>query len=127
MFLFYHNTVFSFIISAQHSDTYFTVFQTTLEGQLQSVLVDTSFGPSLQPRTGAIYGMDYDQNSGRLYFADRGENSIWRVPLDRLTPASDDREIFVENITAWDVAVDWINGYLYWTDDRYLVIIFRHM
>ena len=127
MFSSNHTTVFSFIISVQHSDMYFTVFQTTLEGQLQSVLVDTSFGPNLQPHTGAIYGMDYDQNSGYLYFADRGENSIWKVPLDRLTPSSDDREIFVENITAWGVAVDWINGYLYWTDDRYLLIISVHM
>lgn len=111
--------VFSLIFSAQRSG-YNTIIKSSLGGYIEPPLLDTSYGLYQQPTTGIIYGFDYDMNSDFLYYGDRGHQSIWKVPLVRLSSSSDDRILVVRNTTAWDLTVDWINGYLYWTDDRYV-------
>ena len=118
MFVF-SSIVFSLIFSAQRSG-YNTIIKSSLGGYVEPPVLDTSYGLYQQPTTGVIYGFDYDMNSEFLYYGDRGHQSIWKVPLVRLSSSSDDRILVVRNTTAWDLAVDWINGYLYWTDDRYV-------
>ena len=68
--------------------------------------------------SGVIYAMDYDPLEDMLYYGDRLSNSgIWRVSADRLTDLQDGRTLLVNNTTVWSMSYDWINGYLYWTDD----------
>ena len=94
------------------------VYTTRVDGEQIVRLLDTSYGPTSTPVTGLIYAMDFDLQRGVLYYGDRNGSSIWRVSLKRLTGASDDRQLVVEGATAWDMAYDWINDNLYWSDDR---------
>ena len=94
------------------------VYSTRVDGEQIIRLLDSSNGPASNPITGLIYGMDFDLQNRVLYYGDRNDSSIWSVSLERLTRASDGRQLLVEGVTAWGVAYDWENRYLYWTDDR---------
>ena len=92
--------------------------QSRTDGQLVATLVDTSHGPSSSIVTGLIYAMEYDLETGTLYYGDRNTSTLWKVPLQRLTSSQDDRTLVYSGISAWGMAYDWINHYMYWTDDR---------
>ena len=94
------------------------VYSTRVDGEQIIRLLDSSNGPASNPITGLIYAMDFDLQNGVLYYGDRNGSSIWSVSLERLTGASDGRQLLVEGVTAWGMAYDWENRYLYWTDDR---------
>lgn len=66
---------------------------------------------------GNIYAMDFDLVNNVVYYGDRNASSIWKVSINRLTPLQDDRTLILSNATAWDISYDWMNGYIYWTDD----------
>ena len=98
-----------------------TILETRLDGYHFSTLLDTSYGPVNDPVvTGLIYAMDYDLSDGIVYYGDRNSSTLWQVPLQRLTSSQDDRKLLLSGVTAWDMAYDWIHGYIYWTDDRYI-------
>ncbi len=92
-----------------------SVLKTSVDGTEIATIADTSFGTLA---TGLIYAMDYDLDSGLLYFADRNTSTLWSVPLERLTSSQDGRILVLEGVKAWGLSYDWVNGYLYWTDDR---------
>ncbi len=98
-----------------------SVLKTFVDGMEISTIADTSYGigSNVIP-TGLIYAMDYDLDEGVLYFADRNSSTLWRVPLERLTSSQDGRTKVLEEgveVNAWGLSYDWVNGYLYWTDD----------
>lgn len=66
---------------------------------------------------GIIYGIDFDRDNNVIYYGDRNNTSIWSVSIDRITNLDDGRFLLVSNTTVWGIAYDWINGFLYWTDD----------
>ena len=90
--------------------------QSSTDGQLEATLVDTSHGNSMF--TGLIYAMQYDPETETVYYGDRNTSTLWKVPLQRLTSSQDDRMLLYNGTTVWGMAYDWINHYLYWTDDR---------
>ena len=61
--------------------------------------------------------MDFDTVNNVLYYGDRNSTSIWRVSSQRLTDLQDGRTELVINTTVWSLSYDWINQYIYWTDD----------
>lgn len=68
-----------------------TVFTADVSGRAFSRLVDVNSDED--PPTGAIYGMEYDLQTGVLVYADRDDKSLWRVPLQRIIMATDLREV----------------------------------
>lgn len=94
-----------------------TVLQSTVSGLHTATLVDTFYNPVSPTGTGIIYAMDYNLEQEILYFVDRNSSTLWNVSLYRLTSSRDDRALMLEGVNAWEMAYDWINGYLYWTDD----------
>ena len=66
---------------------------------------------------GLIYGMDFSAVDGVMYYGDRNKMSIWQVSVNRLSSLMDDRKMLLGNTSVYDMSYDWINGYLYWTDD----------
>lgn len=67
---------------------------------------------------GMIFGIDYDPVHSRLFYGDRDSAAIWTVSVTRVSSVRDDRSLVVANASVWDLTYDWLNGYLYWTDDR---------
>lgn len=92
-----------------------SILKTSVDGTEIETVADTSNGADI---TGLIYAMDYDLERGVLYFADRNSSTLWSVRLKRLTSSQDDRTPILEQVSAWGMSYDWVNGYLYWTDDR---------
>ena len=73
--------------------------------------------PPLSP-LGQVYALDYDQDRSLVFFGDRDSCTVWRVPLNRVHPGEDGRELLFSGVCAWDLAFDWISGSIYWSDDR---------
>lgn len=92
-----------------------TVRELSPEGELLSTYVGKEFD-SNQDNTGVIIGMDADVTAGYLYFGDRNNTGLYRVKLED-NVNSDNREIVVSNVIIWGVAYDWVNQYVYWTED----------
>ena len=92
-----------------------SILETSVDGTELVTLVDTSSGILA---TGLIYAMDYDLEAGLLYFADRNSSTLWSAPLERLSSSQDNRVMLLDEVNAWGLSYDWLNGYLYWTDDR---------
>ena len=68
-----------------------TVFTADLSGTALSRLVDVNNNED--PSTGLIYGMEYDLVDQVLFYADRTNAQIWKVPLQRLIRATDLRQV----------------------------------
>ena len=64
--------------------------------------------------------MDFDA-SNYLYYGDRNSSSIWKITVNGVLLR--DRIEIIENTSVWSLAYDWINNDLYWSDDRYLVVL----
>ena len=96
------------------------MLQSSTDGLLRATLVDTSHGiePSTSIVTGLIYAMEYDPETGTVYYGDRNTSTLWKVSLRRLTSSQDDRMLLYSGVTIWGMTYDWINHHLYWTDDR---------
>lgn len=69
--------------------------------------------------------MDFDLENNVIYYGDRNSSYIWRVSIDRVSSLQDDRTLIATNATVWSMSYDWINGYLYWTDDMYVIANFK--
>lgn len=67
--------------------------------------------------------MDFDPATDLLYYGDRDSARIFSVSVNRITNLQDDRALLMTNVTAWGISYDWIHGYLYWTDDRYVLVL----
>ena len=65
-----------------------------------------------------IYGIDYDPRHSRLFYGDRDSAAIWTVSVSGVSSVQDDRSLVVANASVWDLTYDWLNAYLYWTEDR---------
>lgn len=66
---------------------------------------------------GLIYALDFDPVHKVIFFGDRNTMSIWKVSINRLSDLEDDRTLLFNNASVWDISYDWINEYLYWSDD----------
>lgn len=64
--------------------------------------------------------MDYDAANDLIYFGDRNSSTLWKASLTRLQSSQDDRQLLLTGFHAWDIAFNWIDGLLYWTDDRFV-------
>lgn len=69
-------------------------------------------------KLGIIYSMDFDLEENVIYYGDRDDFSIWKVSINRVSNLQDDRLLVVSNTSVWGLTYDWINHYLYWTDDK---------
>ena len=67
------------------------MFTADLSGTALSRLVDVNNNED--PSTGLIYGMEYDLVDQVLFYADRTNAQIWKVPLQRLIRATDLRQV----------------------------------
>ena len=92
-----------------------SVIETTPTGLLTNSLVSISNTIVGVGRTGTIIGMDVDVTNGYLYFGDQ-ENGLYKLNLDSLS-SEDGRTIVVSGEGIWGVAYDWINEYVYWTEN----------
>jgi len=61
--------------------------------------------------------MDFNLEDNVLYYGDRNTANIEMVPIKRITNLHDGHIQVVTNATVWSISYDWINRYLYWTDD----------
>ena len=61
--------------------------------------------------------MDFDLENNSIYYGDRNSSSIWRVSIDRITTLQADHTLLATDVMVWSICYDWINGFLYWTDD----------
>ena len=91
-----------------------------IESTLTNVVTDTVVSPSYQVgpsfmNNGEIYAMDINVADRLLYFNDRSSDILWQIPLES---PFDGRRQLSDNVQAWGMVYDWINHYLYWTDDR---------
>ena len=48
---------------------------------------------SLRIDTGLIYAMEYNLETGKIYFSDRNTSTLWTASLDNEIRAADDREV----------------------------------
>jgi low density lipoprotein receptor-related protein 5/6 len=87
------------------------------QGRTPVVLPSFTFNGGSR-NTGLIYGMDVNVIDNVLYYGDRNSSSIWEMPLD----STNLRERLTPNAKAWGITYDWINNYLYWTEDESNVI-----
>ena len=94
------------------------MIEATPNGVLLNRLVRTIDTSSGMLQTGDIIGMDVDVTGDFLYFGDRGNLGLFRVGLSDLTESGDRRTKVVGGVKAWGVAYDWVNEYLYWTEDE---------
>jgi hypothetical protein len=83
------------------------------QGRTPVVLPSFTFNGGSR-NTGLIYGMDVNVIDNVLYYGDRNSSSIWEMPVD----STNMREILTPNAKAWGITYDWINNYLYWTEDE---------
>ena len=67
---------------------------------------------------GIIFGIDFSVEDNVIYYGDRDNSTIWSVSINRISDIQDDRTLLVSNTTVWDITYDWINHYLYWTNDK---------
>ena len=96
-----------------------TIIEAATNGLYLDTLVyssNTVSGPNV-PTTGDVIGMDVDVNRDYLYFGDRSNTGLFRVKLSDISDSSDGRTLIVDGVKIWGVAYDWINDYLYWTED----------
>lgn len=48
---------------------------------------------SLRIETGLIYAMEYNLETGKIYFSDRNTSTLWMASLDNEIRAADDRQV----------------------------------
>ncbi len=97
-----------------------SIIEITTYGTYLDTLVRTSntvSGANIAS-TGNITGMDVDVARDRLYFGDRTNTGLFRVQLSGLSSSGDSRRLICDDVMIWGVAYDWINDYVYWTEDE---------
>ena len=93
------------------------VIETTPNGVYLNTLVKLSNTQSGVSVTGDVFGMDVDSTNGFLYFGDRNNSGLFRVKISDVSTSTDGRTRIVDNVKIWGVAYDWVNEYVYWTED----------
>ncbi|XP_070533716.1 matrilin-2-like isoform X2 [Ptychodera flava] len=78
--------------------------------------------PQMLSQSDGAYGIDYDCTSGYLFWSSVEQNAIFRGKLEdgKITEEETIVETGVEIPT--DVAVDWVNGNVYWADNEHELI-----
>ena len=70
------------------------VYVTESDGTELERNVDSS-NTVLGVNTGMIYAMEYNLDTGKIYFSDRDGSSFWMASLDNEIAGADDREVIV--------------------------------
>lgn len=90
--------------------------EASLDGFFNKQIVRPSYqNGSRFVNTGIIYAIGVNVPDRILYFSDRTSSILWEISLD--SPI-DGRIKLSNNVKAWDMSYDWINNYLYWTEDK---------
>lgn len=96
-----------------------SIIESTLDGHHQKTVVFPSFQSQTETiQTGLIFAMDLDVSDNILYYSDRNTSTLWKVQLDNVITGNDKREKLADGVKAWGMVYDWINKYLYWTEDK---------
>ena len=95
-----------------------SIYDTSLTGVPSSVLVPIFYSfQNTDYHTGIVYALDVDVEASMLYFCDRNSSELWSTQLNG-NEQTQSRERILTDVLAWGMTYDWINGYLYWSEDQ---------
>ncbi|XP_019854787.1 PREDICTED: uncharacterized protein LOC100641362, partial [Amphimedon queenslandica] len=95
-----------------------SVYETSLTGVPSNILVPLFYSfENTGYQTGIVYALDVNVEASVLYFCDRNSSELWSTQLNG-NEQSQSRERILTDVSAWGMTYDWINGYLYWTEDQ---------
>ena len=121
-----HNSTSSninFSFSSTVTDLFFSASNTISDTTLHSLITSTFSGhlkgtlllATSPNQLGLVLGMAIDVEDGLLYYSDRQSAALHRIVLSNAGEGGS--EFVMNDVSAWGMTYDWINGSLYWTDD----------
>lgn len=105
---------FSITQSISDGSTFGSVYEASKSGVPSGITVPLS-NTAINHQTGTIFALDIDVEANMLYYSERNSSTLWSTQLNTQT---DLRVSLLNGVKAWGMAYDWINGYLYWTEDE---------